>query len=152
MQKITPFLWFDGQAEDAAKLYVSIFEGSKILSTTPGPGGTVMSVNFLLDGREYMALNGGPTYKLTEAFSFFVSCKTQGEVDELWDRLLAGGGSPNRCGWLKDKFGVSWQIIPTRLPELLGDPDPGRRQRALTAMLGMNKIDVQALEDAVSRH
>jgi predicted 3-demethylubiquinone-9 3-methyltransferase (glyoxalase superfamily) len=129
MQKITPFLWFDNNAEEAAKFYVSIFENSKITDTRrygdagPGPKGSVMTVTFELEGQEFMALNGGPHFKFTEATSFFVKCKTQEEVDELWEKLSAGG-EKSRCGWLKDKFGLSWQIVPEALGELLAHPDP----------------------------
>jgi predicted 3-demethylubiquinone-9 3-methyltransferase (glyoxalase superfamily) len=155
MQKITPFLWFDGQAEQAAELYTSIFANSKITDVTryseagPLPAGTAMTVSFVLDGAEFVALNGGPApFTFTEATSLFVNCESQEEVDELWNKLTADGGEPGNCGWLKDKFGLSWQIIPTDLPSLLSDPDPGRSSRAMQAMLGMNKIDIQAMRDA----
>lgn len=155
MQKITPFLWFDNNAEEAAQLYVSIFKDSKILETRrygdagPGPKGTAMTVTFQLDGQQFMALNGGPHFKFTEAISFFVKCKTQQEVDELWEKLSAGG-TKSRCGWLKDKFGVSWQIVPEALGELLAHPDPEKAKRAMNAMLQMDKIDIQKLKQAVA--
>jgi len=155
MQKITPFLWFDNNAEEAAKFYVSIFENSKITDTRrygdagPGPKGSVMTVTFQLDGQEFMALNGGPHFKFTEATSFFVNCKTQEEVDELWEKLSAGG-EKSRCGWLKDKFGLSWQIVPEALGELLAHPDPEKAKRAMNAMLQMDKIDIRKLKQAVA--
>src|SRR3990172_12412639 len=138
-QKITPFLWFDHQAEEAMNFYISIFKNSKILSVTPGPNGTVMSVSFELEGQEFMALNAGPQFKFTEAISFFVDCKTQAEVDELWAKL-SEGGEEGRCGWVKDKYGLSWQIIPSALGELMGDKDIVKAKRVLEAMLQMNKI------------
>ena len=153
MQKITPFLWFDGQAEEAMNFYVSIFKNSKIGKVTrwgeagPGPKGTVMSASFELDGQPFHALNGGPQFKFTPAISMFVSCETQAEVDELWDKLSAGGAT-NRCGWLTDKFGLSWQIIPIALGEALNNPDPEKAKRAMQAMLQMTKIDVAALRQA----
>ena len=155
MQKITPWLWFDTQAEEAATFYTSIFRNSRILHVTrygaagPGPEGSVMTVSFELDGQEFAALNGGPEFRFNEAISFQGSCETQDEVDEFWSRL-SEGGEEGPCGWLKDRYGVSWQIIPTRLPELLGDPDPERSQRAMRAMLGMKKIDIAALEQAAA--
>ena len=127
MQKITPFLWFDGKAEEAMKFYVSVFKNSKVVSTMPGPDGKVMTGTFQLEGQEFMALNGGPQFKFTEAISFFVNCETQAEVDELWDKLTAGGAE-SQCGWLKDKFGLSWQIIPSALGRLLGDKDRKKAQ------------------------
>ena len=153
MQKITPFLWFNGNAEDAMNFYTSIFKNSKIGRITrygdagPGPKGTVMSATFQLDGQEFMALNGGPQFKFTEAISFFVNCETQEEVDELWEKLSAGG-QKSRCGWLKDKYGLSWQIIPSALGEMLGDKDPEKSQRVMKAMLQMDKIDIKGLEQA----
>ena len=153
MQKITPFLWFDGKAEEAMNFYTSIFKNSKIGRITrygdagPGPKGTVMSATFQLDGQEFMALNGGPQFKFTEAISFFVNCETQEEVDELWEKLSAGG-QKSRCGWLKDKYGLSWQIIPSALGEMLGDKDPEKSQRVMKAMLQMDKIDIKGLEQA----
>ena len=148
MKKITPFLWFDDQAEQAMRFYVSVFKNSKVLSVSPGPNGKAMSVTFELEGQAFMALNGGPQFKFTEAISLFVSCKTQDEVDELWAKLTADGGEESRCGWLKDKYGLSWQIIPTALMEMLGDADPGKAGRAMEAMLKMNKIDIKALRAA----
>lgn len=146
MQKITPFLWFDGQAEEAMNYYVSIFKNSKVLSVNrAGEGGPVISVTFQLDGQKFYALNGGPQFKFTEAISFFVNCETQEEVDELWEKLSAGG-EKSRCGWLKDKYGLSWQIIPAILGKLLNDPDPARAQRVMGAMLQMSKIDIKTLQ------
>ncbi|MBP6821409.1 MAG: VOC family protein [Acidobacteria bacterium] len=147
MQKITPFLWFDGQAEEAMNFYVSIFKNSKVLSVTPGPDGKVMMATFQLEGQEFHALNGGPMFKFTEAISFFVSCETQPEVDELWEKL-SEGGEKSRCGWLKDKYGLSWQIIPTVLGELMRDKDPAKAGRVMQAMLQMDKIDIATLKQA----
>ncbi len=147
MQKITPFLWFDTQAEEAMNFYVSIFKNSKILNVSPGPNGKAMSVSFQLEGQEIMAFNAGPEFKFTEAISFFVDCKTQEEVDELWEKLSAGG-EKSRCGWLKDKFGLSWQIIPSALGELMGDKDPEKSKRVMEAMLQMKKIDIKTLQQA----
>ena len=147
MKKITPFLWFDYQAEDAMNFYVSIFKNSQVLGVTRSPDGKVFTVSFQLDGQEFMALNAGPQFPFTEAISFYVNCEDQAEVDELWDKLSAGG-EESQCGWLKDKFGLSWQIIPDALPRLLGDPDPQKAKRAMDAMLQMQKIDVAALEKA----
>ena len=153
MQKITPFLWFDKEAEEAANFYVSVFNNSKIVSVGrygdagPGPKGTVMSVTFQLDGQEFFALNGGPQFTFTPAISFFVNCRTQEEVDDLWDKLSAGG-EKNRCGWLTDKYGLSWQIIPSILGELLQSKDAGKSTRAMKAMLQMSKIDIEALQQA----
>ncbi|MEV4896504.1 VOC family protein [Nonomuraea sp. NPDC055795] len=142
MQKITPYLWFNTQAEEAANHYVSIFKNSQVVDVTP------MIVTFELEGQRFLALNGGPQFTFNEAISLYVDCETQEEVDELWGRLLEGGGSEGRCGWLKDKFGVSWQIIPKALPRLLSDPDPARAERAMQAMFTMAKIDVKGLEAA----
>ena len=147
MQKITPFLWFDGNAEEAMKFYVSIFKNSKIVSTMAGPDGKVMTGTFQLEGQQFMALNGGPHFKFTEAISLFVSCETQAEVDELWNKLTAGGAE-SQCGWLKDKFGLSWQIIPSALGRLLGDKDREKAGRAMQAMLQMKKIDIAKLQQA----
>jgi predicted 3-demethylubiquinone-9 3-methyltransferase (glyoxalase superfamily) len=153
MQKITPFLWFNDNAEEAVNFYVSIFKNSKVLSVTrygdagPGPKGTVMTAKFELDGSQFMALNGGPTFKFTEAISFVVDCQTQQEVDEYWQKLSAGG-SEGQCGWLKDKFGLSWQIVPKALGVMLGDKDPAKSQRVMQAMLQMTKIDIGALQQA----
>jgi predicted 3-demethylubiquinone-9 3-methyltransferase (glyoxalase superfamily) len=154
MQKITPFLWFDDQAEEAMNFYTSIFKDSKILSVSrygdagPGAPGTVMTATFQLNGQEFTALNGGPEFKFTEAVSFFVNCETQAEVDELWAKLTADGGEESQCGWLKDKFGLSWQIVPTALGGLVGGPDPVKAQRAMQAMLKMRKIDIAVLQRA----
>ncbi len=153
MQKISPFLWYDTQAEEAANFYVSLFEDAEITGIsrypegTPGPAGQVMTVNFRLAGQEFTALNGGPQFPFTEAVSFYVHCADQDEVDRLWAQLTEGG-APGQCGWLTDRFGLSWQIIPDRLGELLGDPDPERAQRTMQAMLQMEKIEIKALEDA----
>lgn len=153
MQKITPFLWFDGKAEEAANFYVSIFKNSKIGTVAryadagPGPKGSVMIVEFQLDGQKFTALNGGPQYTFTPAISFFVGCETQAEVDELWDKLSAGGNEV-QCGWLRDKYGISWQIIPNALMELMRDKDPVKTQRVFKAMLQMTKIDIEGLRRA----
>ena len=153
MQKITPFLWFDSQAEEAANYYVSVFRNSKIRRTSrygeagPGPKGSVMTVEFELDGNEFVALNGGPHYQITPAVSFVVNCKDQADVDYYWDKLTVGG-MPVQCGWLTDKFGVSWQVVPTRLSELLVDPDKAKAQRVMAAMMKMIKLDVPTLEQA----
>jgi predicted 3-demethylubiquinone-9 3-methyltransferase (glyoxalase superfamily) len=144
---VTPFLWFDTQAEEAMNLYVSIFRRSKVIAVNVAQG-RVMSVTFEIEGQRVMALNAGPKYSLTEAFSFFVGCDTQAEIDELWTKLLAGGGAPGRCGWLKDRFGVSWQIIPNTLGSMLGDPDPAKAGRAMKAMIEMDKIDLASLQAA----
>jgi predicted 3-demethylubiquinone-9 3-methyltransferase (glyoxalase superfamily) len=164
MQKITTFLWFDDQAEEAANLYTSVFASrpgadsgrgpSKVVNVSrygeagPGTPGTAMTVTFQLDGQEFTALNGGPQHTFTEAISLLVNCETQEEVDQLWASLTSEGGEEGPCGWLKDRYGLSWQIIPSRLMELLGDSDPGRAQRATQAMLQMSKIDIAALERA----
>ena len=156
MGRISPFLWFDDQAEQAAELYVSIFPNSRITGATrygeagPGKPGSVMTVSFELDGLEVTALNGGPYFKLTEAFSMSVDCADQAEVDRYWDRLIEGGGQPSQCGWLKDRFGLSWQIVPGALPRLLGDPDKAKAQRVIAAMMKMIKLDVAALEAAAA--
>jgi predicted 3-demethylubiquinone-9 3-methyltransferase (glyoxalase superfamily) len=153
MPKLTPFLWFDNQAEEAMNFYVSIFKNSKVGSVTrygeagPGPKGTVMSATFQLDGQDFFALNGGPLFKFTEAISFYVNCETQTEVDYFWDKLVSGG-TPSRCGWLKDKYGLSWQIIPTALGQMLGDKDARKAARVMQAMLQMQKIDIKKLEAA----
>ena len=147
MQKITTFLWFNGTAEEAADFYVSIFKNSKVLSTM-GPKGQAMGVTFQLEGQEFIGLNGGPKYKFTPAISLFVNCETQAEVDELWTKLLAGGGREDHCGWLQDRYGLSWQVIPAALPKLLGAPDRERAGRAMQAMLGMVKIDIAGLQAA----
>jgi len=155
MQKIAPHLWFDNQAEEAAHYYVSIFKNSKIVNIarygeagakiSGRPKGTVMTVTFELEGQEFMALNGGPILKFTEAISFMVHCETQEEVDELWEKVSAGG-EKGQCGWLKDKYGVSWQIVPTALGRMMNDPDPVKSERVMEAVLKMNKIDIAALK------
>lgn len=156
MQKITPFLWFNGNAEEAVNFYVSIFKHSAVVSLSrygdagPGPKGTVMSATFQLEGQKFYALNGGPEYAFTPAISLFVDCETQQEVDELWAKLTQGG-EPGRCGWLKDKFGLSWQIIPTALGKLLSDKDPRKAGRVMQAMLQMGKIDIQGLQQAYAQ-
>ncbi len=153
MQKITPFLWFNDNAEEAVNYYLSVFRDGKIGTVTrysdagPGPKGSVMVATFTLFGQEYIALNGGPIFKFTEAISFVVNCETQEETDELWEKLSAGG-EKSRCGWLKDKFGVSWQIVPTALPRLMSDPDPAKAKRVAMAMMKMDKIDIAALQAA----
>lgn len=147
MPKITPFLWFDTQAEEAMNLYTSIFKSSKVISVNRAQG-KVISVTFELEGQRFMALNAGPQYTFTEAISFFVSCETQAEIDHYWDRLIAAGGSPSRCGWLKDKFGLSWQIVPSSLGQMLSDKDPAKSGRAMQAMLQMQKLDLAALQRA----
>jgi predicted 3-demethylubiquinone-9 3-methyltransferase (glyoxalase superfamily) len=155
-QKIIPFLWFDNQAEEAANFYTSVFKNSRISNVSrygdagPGPKGSAMSVTFTIDGLEFIALNGGPLYHFTPAVSFFVRCKTQQEVDELWDKLV-DGGKPVQCGWLTDKFGLSWQIIPDQLGELLSAPDRKRAGSVMQAMMKMIKIDIQGLEDAYNK-
>ncbi len=156
MPKITPMLWFDNNAEDAAQFYTSIFKNSKILQVGrygdagPGPKGQAMVVRFQLEGQEFLALNGGPRFTFTEAISFVVDCETQEEVDYYWDRLSAGGKEV-QCGWLRDRFGLSWQVTPTILPRLLQDSDPAKSQRVMTAMLEMVKIDIAALQRAYDR-
>jgi predicted 3-demethylubiquinone-9 3-methyltransferase (glyoxalase superfamily) len=164
MQKLTPYLWFDDKAEEAAEFYVSVFNAerpgshggdSKVLGVTrygdagPGAPGSAMTVSFLLEGLEFTALNAGPHFQFTEAISFHVSCETQDEVDYLW-KALTDGGEESQCGWLKDRYGLSWQIIPTALHQLLSDPDPAKAQRVMQAMLQMQKIDVAALEEAAA--
>jgi predicted 3-demethylubiquinone-9 3-methyltransferase (glyoxalase superfamily) len=156
IQKITPFLWFDGQAEEAANFYVSIFPNSKIVKVMryseagPAPAGSVMTVDFELDGQRFTALNGGPVYKFTAAISFVVHCQTQDEVDHYWDKLSAGGGEV-QCGWLVDKFGMSWQVTPTVLLELMGDPDSKKAARVAQAMFKMKKLDIRALQEAANQ-
>jgi predicted 3-demethylubiquinone-9 3-methyltransferase (glyoxalase superfamily) len=153
MQKITPCLWFDGKAEEAVNHYLSIFKNSRILNSSrygengPGPKGSVMVMIFELEGQKFMALNGGPMYKFTPAISLYVDCNNQEEVDELWEKLKAGGGS-HQCGWVADKFGVSWQIVPTILGELLSDKDPAKTARVMEAMLKMDKLDIRLLKQA----
>jgi predicted 3-demethylubiquinone-9 3-methyltransferase (glyoxalase superfamily) len=154
VQKITPFLWFNAEAEEAATFYTSLFDNSRITNVArygeggPGRPGSAMIVNFQLAGQELTALNGGPGHPFTDAISLYVDCRDQAEVNRLWDALTADGGEPGPCGWLKDRYGLSWQIIPARLPELIGGPDPEKAGRAMQAMLQMQKIDVAALERA----
>jgi predicted 3-demethylubiquinone-9 3-methyltransferase (glyoxalase superfamily) len=153
MQKITPFLWFDNNAEEAMNFYVSIFKDAKILTVSrygeagPGPAGSVMTAEFQLFGQQFVALNGGPTFKFTEAISFVVNCESQEEVNKYWEKL-SEGGEKSRCGWLKDKFGLWWQIVPTVLAELMSDPDPEKSKRVMQAMLKMDKIEVEPLKRA----
>jgi predicted 3-demethylubiquinone-9 3-methyltransferase (glyoxalase superfamily) len=154
MSNITPFLWFDGQAEEAMNFYTSVFKDSKINhvsrygSAGPGPEGSVMTASFSINGQDFIALNGGPHFKFTEAISFVINVKTQEEVDYYWNSLIADGGKPSMCGWLKDKFGLSWQVVPEALDRLAGDKDPKKGQRVIAAMLKMTKMDIQALQDA----
>jgi predicted 3-demethylubiquinone-9 3-methyltransferase (glyoxalase superfamily) len=156
MQKIVPFLWFDDQAEEAVNLYTSIFKNSNIGSIarygegSPGPAGSVMSVTFQLEGQEFMALNGGPVFAFTPAISFFVNCETQAEVDALWEKL-SEDGEEGQCGWLKDKFGISWQVVPTILGELMSDPDLEKVKRVTHAMLQMHKLDIAKLKQAAEQ-
>ena len=153
MQKIIPSLWFDGKAEEAMNFYISIFKNSRVLNVSrfgdagPGAAGTVMAVSFELDGQRFMGINGGPEFPFSEAVSFYVDCETQQEVDELWEKLTAGG-EESQCGWLKDKYGLSWQIVPKILIEMLGDKDPEKAKRVTEAMLQMQKIDIKTLERA----
>ena len=154
MPKITPWLWFDTEAEEAANFYTSVFKNPRITNVArygeagPRPAGTVMTVAFELDGQEFAALNGGPEYTFNEAVSLMIDCADQAEVDYYWARLTEGGGQPGPCGWLKDRYGLSWQVVPTELERLLNDPDQGRAQRAMAAMLKMGKLDVAALRAA----
>lgn len=153
MQKITPFLWFNNQAEEATNFYLSVFKNSKIVSITrygdagPGPKGTIMTTKFLIGAQEFVALNGGPQFTFSQAISFVINCRTQKEVDEFWEKL-SEGGEKQQCGWLKDKYGVSWQIVPVVMVEMLNDPDPAKSQRVMKAMLQMNKIDIKILKQA----
>lgn len=147
-QKITPFLWFDTHAEEAANFYVSVFKNSKVVSTMPGPNGSIMGVSFILDGVHFQALNGGPMFKFTEAISLFVHCENQAEVDHFWNTLTADGGQESMCGWLKDKYGLSWQIIPTILSELFAHKDREKANHAMQAMLKMKKINIAKLQEA----
>ena len=156
MQKIVPFLWFDGNAEEAMNFYVSVFKNSKVLSVTrygeagPGKKGTVMSCTFQLEGQDFYALNGGPQFKFTPAISLFVNCETQQEIDALW-KTLSAGGREDQCGWLQDKYGLSWQIIPTALGKMLGDNDAKKANAAMKAMLQMKKLDIKGLQQAYDR-
>lgn len=155
-QKITPYLWFDDKAEEAARFYVSLFKDSRIINISyygegsPRPKGSVLTVVFQLEGQQFVALNGGPQFPFTEAISLFVNCETQAEVDDLWEKLLEGG-QPQMCGWLKDRYGVSWQIIPGALGAMLADPDPARAQRVTEVMLKMVKLDLAVLQEAYDR-
>jgi predicted 3-demethylubiquinone-9 3-methyltransferase (glyoxalase superfamily) len=157
VQKITPFLWFDNNAEEAMNFYVSVFKNSKVLGINhsgkagPGEDGTVMSVYFELDGVRFVGLNGGPMFTFSEAISFWVYCDTQEEIDDLWEKLTAGGGEPSKCGWLKDKFGLSWQIVPSILLELLDDKDPVKRDNVLQAVWEMEKLDTRKLQEAAAK-
>ena len=154
MQKISPFLWFDHQAEEAANFYVSLFPGSKVVRVTrasdaaPGPTGSVLLVEFELFGQAFKALNGGPTFHFTEAVSFMVDCEDQAEVDHYWDALIADGGAPSACGWLKDKYGLSWQIVPAQLERLLMSGDKASNERVMAAVMKMTKLDIATLEAA----
>ena len=148
MKKVTTFLWFDDQAEEAARFYASLFPGAEIVDSMPGQGGKPMSLTWRVDGQEFICFNGGPHHKLNPAVSLFIDCADQAEVDELWAKLTSDGGAPSVCGWLTDKFGMSWQVIPRRLKELLFHPDRDKANRAMHAMLQMTKIDVAALEKA----
>lgn len=156
MQTISPFLWFNDQAEEAANFYVSLFKNSKIVNVSrygegaPAPAGTAMGVSFVLDGLELQAFNGGPAFTFTEAISLYVNVETQPEIDELWDKLTADGGQPSQCGWLKDKYGLSWQIVPPVLTQLLSDPNPEVSGRVMQAMLGMGKLDIAGLQAAAA--
>jgi len=156
MPKITPFLWFDGQAEEAMNFYIAVFRNSKIVSKTrygeegPGPKGTVMAGTFELEGQQFIALNGGPQFTFSPAISFFVNCETQEEIDELWEKL-SKGGEKQRCGWLKDKYGVSWQVVPAALGKMLNDADTVKSQRVMKAMLQMDKLDIEGLKQAYEK-
>lgn len=148
MPNVTPFLWFDGNAEEATNFYLSVFKNSKLLSTMPGPGGKAMGTSFEIEGKKFHTLNGGPQYQFTPAISLFVSCETQAEIDELWGKLTSGGGKEDRCGWLTDKYGLSWQIIPTALSRLMSDPDRAKAGQVMQAMLKMSRIDIAGLQAA----
>lgn len=153
MQKITPFLWFDNQAEEAMDFYISVFKNSEVLSVTrysegaPGPSGTVMTAKFMIEGQEFVALNGGPQFQFTEAISFVVNCETQEEIDYYWEKL-SDEGEEQGPGWVKDKYGLSWQIVPTVLEEMMGEGDPVKSQKVMSAMMKMNKIDINTLKQA----
>jgi predicted 3-demethylubiquinone-9 3-methyltransferase (glyoxalase superfamily) len=154
MQRITPFLWFNNEAEEAASFYTSVFKNSSInhiarnTKDTPGPEGSVLVVSFMLDGQSFTALNGGPAFKFNEAISLVVTCKNQEEIDYYWDRLTADGGAPSQCGWLKDKFGLSWQVVPEKMGQLMAGPDAAKSAKAMQALMGMQKLDIAALEEA----
>jgi predicted 3-demethylubiquinone-9 3-methyltransferase (glyoxalase superfamily) len=147
-QKVTPFLWFNDAAEEAARFYVSLFAGSAVTKVTPGPSGKALVVAFVLAGVPFLALNGGPHYTLNEAFSLSVDCESQAEIDDLWEKLTANGGEPGRCGWLKDAYGLSWQLVPAMLPDLLGNPETAGK--VMPAMMGMTKLDIAALQAAAN--
>jgi len=157
MKRITPFLWFDGQAEQAANFYVSLFPDSRITATTrygdagPGPKGQVMTIAFEIGGQPFTALNGGPQFKFNESVSFVIQCENQAEIDKYWSKLIEGGGKPSQCGWLKDRWGLSWQIVPEVLPKLLQDKDAEKAQRVMHAMLQMTKIEIAGLEGAYAQ-
>jgi predicted 3-demethylubiquinone-9 3-methyltransferase (glyoxalase superfamily) len=156
-QKITPFLWFDGRVEEAVNFYTSVFKNSEVLNISrlpdgaPGTSGKIIMATFRLNGLEFTALDGGPMFKFTEAISFFVHCETQAEVDYLWDKLTTDGGQESQCGWLKDKFGLSWQIVPNALGKLMGDPNPVKAKNVMQAMLQMKKIDIAKLQEAYDK-
>jgi predicted 3-demethylubiquinone-9 3-methyltransferase (glyoxalase superfamily) len=149
-QKITPCLWFDGKAEEAARFYVSLFPNSELTGVTPGSDGAPLVVQFRLAGQDFLALNGGPMFTFNEAISLSIDCGSQSELDGLWEGLSSGGGSEGRCGWLKDRYGLSWQLVPAVLPKLLSDPDPAKAGRVMQAMLNMTRLDIRALEAAAS--
>jgi predicted 3-demethylubiquinone-9 3-methyltransferase (glyoxalase superfamily) len=149
MRKITPFLWYNGQIKEAVDLYTAVFPNSKVINTSPGPGGALMSATLEIEGQQVILFNGGPSHELSPAASLYVNCESQEEVDRLWAQLVEGGAE-SRCGWLIDRFGLSWQIIPSVLPKLLQDPDREKAKRAMNAMLGMAKIDIAALEKAAA--
>jgi predicted 3-demethylubiquinone-9 3-methyltransferase (glyoxalase superfamily) len=157
MQKITPFLWFNNNAEEAIEFYTSVFKNSKLINVArygdagPGPKGSVMTATFNIEGQEFIFLNGGPHFKFTEAVSFWIRCESQQEIDEYWEKLTADGGQPSQCGWLKDKFGLSWQVVPTLLTELLRDKNGAKAKKVMEAMLKMTKIDIQQLQDAYNK-
>ena len=151
MQKITPFLWYDGNAEEAMNFYVSVFKNGKITSSSPGPDGKFFTGSFEIEGQQFMVLNGGPMFKFTEAISLFVNVETQAEVDELWNKLTADGGAESMCGWLKDKYGLSWQIIPSALGKLMYDSNPVKAKNVMKAMMQMKKINIAALQEAYDK-
>jgi predicted 3-demethylubiquinone-9 3-methyltransferase (glyoxalase superfamily) len=151
MQKITPFLWYDGNAEEAMNFYISVFKNAKLTSTSPGPDGKLFTGSFEIEGQQFMVINGGPMFKFTEAISLFVNCEKQEEVDELWNKLTADGGAESRCGWLKDKYGLSWQIIPSALGKLMYGSNPVKAKNVMMAMMQMKKIDIAALQEAYDK-
>ena len=148
MQKISPFLWFDGKAEEAAEFYTGIFKDARITNRIPGPGGQLMGIGFEIEGQEFMGLNGGPMFQFTPAVSFFIRCETQEEIDHYWTKLVEGGGEHQPCGWLRDRFGLSWQVVPNALGAMLQDKDPAKAQRTMEAMMKMSKLDIAALRKA----